>query len=272
MWRGLSARGSATDNLAVLHNKNRLVHAFSRSGWIQDTLGEVLSRSVTSCAGMTVSGLRRIPQGEEAEDAFDAHILGPLDMLGLIGAATVVGSLMYGVGICWRQCLELHYQPEELETGMDDEKMVQMLKSAGPCSDLPPLALAEIVDLSDDDFIVRRLHLVIVDTWRQKWLVRNNVDQLRSSMRTEAAGPLTRNTTPIRLSAENGRQQHQVSVWLCSGWEHLSVLLHLPNTEDHSLQVERIIGSHSSIPRYPDQVCEASCQEAHCNTGLLPCR
>ena len=131
-------------------------------------------------------------------------------MWGLIGAATVVGSLMYGVGMCWRQCLELHYQQEELETGMDDEKMVQMLKSAGPCSDLPPLALAEIVHLSDDEFIVRRLHLVIVDTWRQKWLLRNNVSQLRSSMRTEAAGPLTRNTTPIRLSAENGRQQHQV--------------------------------------------------------------
>ena len=177
-----------------------------------------------------LSGLRRIPQAEEAEDAFDVQleeaaaratvaltrakelcvILGPLDMLGLIGAATVVGSLMYGVGICWRQCLELHYQQRELETGMDDEKMVQMLKSAGPCSDLPPLALAEIVHLSDDEFIVRRLHLVIVDTWRQKWLVRNNVSQLRSSMRTEAAGPLTRNTTPIRLSAENGRQQHQV--------------------------------------------------------------
>ena len=117
---------------------------------------------------------------------------------------------MYGVGICWRQGLELHYQQEELETGMDDEKMVQMLKGAGPCSDLPPLALAEIVDLSEHEFIVRRLHLVIVDTWRKKWLIRNNVDQLRSSMRTETAGPLTRNTTPIRLSAEDGRQQHQV--------------------------------------------------------------
>ena len=156
---------SPEDNLAVLHNKNRLVHAFSRSGWIQDTLGEVLSRSVTSCAGMTakvtiiaqtrigfLSGLRRIPKGEEAEDAFHVQleeaaaratvaltrarelcvILGPLDMLGLIGAATVVGCLMYGVGICWRQSLELHYQQEELETGMNDERMVQMLKQAGP--------------------------------------------------------------------------------------------------------------------------------------------
>ena len=120
-------------------------------------------------------------------------------MLELIGAATVVGSLMYGVEIYWRQDLELYHQQEELATGMDDEKMVQMLKSAGPCSDLPPLALAEIVDLSEYEFIVRRLHLVIVDTWRQKWLVRNNVDQLQKSMRNATAGPLTRNTTPIRL-------------------------------------------------------------------------
>ena len=70
------------ETLAVLHNKNRLVHAFSRSGWIQDTLGEILLRSVTSCAGMTakvtiiaktrigfLSGLRRIPHGEEAENS-----------------------------------------------------------------------------------------------------------------------------------------------------------------------------------------------------------
>ena len=119
------------ETLAVLHNKNRLVHAFCRSGWIQDTEGEVLSRSVTSCAGMTakvtiiaqtrigfLSGLRRFSGGEGAEEAYDVQmeeaaaratvaltrakelcvILGPLDMLGLIGAATVIGSLMYGVG------------------------------------------------------------------------------------------------------------------------------------------------------------------------------
>ena len=41
------------DSLAVLHNKNRLVHAFGRSGWVHDTRGEVVSRSITSCAGMT---------------------------------------------------------------------------------------------------------------------------------------------------------------------------------------------------------------------------
>ena len=221
------------ETLAVLHNKNRLVHAFCRSGWIQDTEGEVLSRSVTSCAGMTakvtiiaqtrigfLSGLRRFPGGEGAEDAYEVQmeeaaaratvaltrakelcvILGPLDMLGLIGAATVIGSLMYGVGICWRQDLELHYQQRrELEGDMDDLQMVRQLKAAGPCSDLPPLALAEVVHLTKEEFQVRRLHLIIVDMWRQKWLPDKTVDLLRRSMRTVSAGPLTLNTTPIRL-------------------------------------------------------------------------
>ena len=183
------------ETLAVLHNKNRLVHAFCRSGWIQDTDGMVLARSVASCAGMTakvtiiaqtriglLSGLRRFAGGEEAEDAYDVQreeaaaratvaltrakelcvILGPLDMLGLIGAATVIGSLMYGVGLCWQQGLEFHYQHKELGGEMDDEQMVQQLKDAGACSELPPLALAEVVHLIDDDFQVRRLHLIMV--------------------------------------------------------------------------------------------------------------
>ena len=41
------------DSLAVLRNKNRLVHAFSRSGWIQDTLGEVVSRSEKMCLALS---------------------------------------------------------------------------------------------------------------------------------------------------------------------------------------------------------------------------
>ena len=75
-------------------------------------------------------------------------------MLGLIGPATVIGSLMYGVGLCWQQDLEFHYQHKELGGDMDDEQMVQQLKAAGPCSELPPLALAEVVHLSDEEFQV----------------------------------------------------------------------------------------------------------------------
>ena len=249
------------ETLAVLHNKNRLVHAFCRSGWIQDTDGMVLSRSVTSCAGMTakvtiiaqtrigfLSGLRRFAGGEEAEDAYDVQreeaaaratvaltrakelcvILGPLDMLGLIGAATVIGSLMYGVGLCWQQGLEFHYQHKELGGEMDDEQMVQQLKDAGACSELPPLALAEVVHLIDDDFQVRRLHLIMVDLWRQKWLPAQTIGLLRKSMRAVPAGPRTLNTTPIRLSASTGRRQHQIRFVygrLCLGRQHLSMLL-----------------------------------------------
>ena len=66
--------------------------------------------------------------------------------------------------------------------GMDDEQMVQQLKAASPCSDLPPLALAEVVHLIDEEFQVRRLHLIIVDMWRQKWLkvVHGHTDVLYS--------------------------------------------------------------------------------------------
>ena len=138
---------------------------------------------------------------------------------------------------CWRQDLELHYQHEEAEAGMDDAKMIDMLKDAGPCSALPPLALAEVVHVSDDEFIVRRLHLVIVDTWRQKWLLRKNVAQLRSAMRGETAGPLTRNTTPIRLTASSGRHQHQVRFvygYALDGSTFPCYCIYPARAEDHS--------------------------------------
>ena len=261
------------ETLAVLHNKNRLVHAFCRSGWIQDTEGMVLSRSVTSCAGMTakvtiiaqtrigfLSGPRRFAGGEGAEDAYEVQceeaaaratvaltrakelcvILGPLDMLGLIGAATVIGSLMYGVGLCWQQDLEFHYQHKELGGDMDDEQMVQQLKAAGPCAELPPLALAEVVHLIDEEFQVRRLHLIIVDLWRQKWLPGQTICLLRNSMRAVTAGPRTLNTTPIRLSASGGRRQHQVRFtygYALDGSTYPCYCVYPERGEDHSFQL-----------------------------------
>ena len=220
-----------------------------------------------------LSGLRRIPHGEEAENSFDVQreeaaaratvaltrakelcvILGPLDMLGLISAATVVGSLMYGVGICWRQDLELHYQQEEAEASMDDVKMIDMLKNARPCSALPPLALGEIVHVSEEKFTVRRLHLIIVDTWRQKWLSHKNVAQLRSAMREETEGPRTRNTTPIRLTANSGRHQHQVRfVYGCAldGSTFPCYCLYPARADDHSFQLmDSVTGYISAIPQ-----------------------
>ena len=43
--------------LAVLHNRNKIVNAFASTEWVAGSdwaqIGAVLSRSVTSCAGMT---------------------------------------------------------------------------------------------------------------------------------------------------------------------------------------------------------------------------
>ena len=43
----------STDNLAVLHNQNRMVEEFGLRAWVAQSKRQVISRSVTSCAGMT---------------------------------------------------------------------------------------------------------------------------------------------------------------------------------------------------------------------------
>ena len=95
---------------------------------------QVISRSVTSCAGMTAymvvvaqtkigfltgsrgQKFRDLPEEERRTQEEEVYaratvaftrarkmcvIFCPLDMKGLIGAATVMGSLMYGAGHCW---------------------------------------------------------------------------------------------------------------------------------------------------------------------------
>ena len=43
----------STDNLAVLHNQNHMVQEFGLSAWVAQSKRQVISRSVTSCAGIT---------------------------------------------------------------------------------------------------------------------------------------------------------------------------------------------------------------------------
>ena len=40
-------------DLAVLHNRNKMVNAFANTEWVSGSGGAIISRSVTSCAGMT---------------------------------------------------------------------------------------------------------------------------------------------------------------------------------------------------------------------------
>ena len=123
------------DNLAVLHNQNEMVRGFGMSAWVSQSQKQVISRCVTSYAGMTaymvilaqtrvgfLSGgrgqkFRDLPDDERLTQLEEAYaratvaltrarkmciIFGPLDMKGIIGAATVMGSLVYGTGHCWK--------------------------------------------------------------------------------------------------------------------------------------------------------------------------
>ena len=116
-------------DLAVLHNRNKMVNAFTNTEWVSGSGGAIISRSVTSCAGMTaflvllaqtrvgfLSGGRgksfhQLPAQEQASQKEEAYaratvaltraqqicfIMGPLDMQGLVGAATIIGCLKYG--------------------------------------------------------------------------------------------------------------------------------------------------------------------------------
>ena len=105
--------------LAVLHNRNDMSGALNSSIWVANSEGRVISRGVTSCAGMTAQHVLLAQTkigfltGDE-DIAFRnsratvaltraqrfCFIMCPLDMKGIIGAATLVGCLQHGVGIC----------------------------------------------------------------------------------------------------------------------------------------------------------------------------
>ena len=213
-------------NLAVLHNRNKMVNAFATTEWVAGSDGAVLSRSVTSCAGMTaylvllaqtrvgfLSGGRGktfhqlTPQEQSAqkEEAFARAtvaltrarqiciIMGPLDMRGLVGAATIMGCLKYGA--CFsgldakdQPVLQIRLEDEDLLEAPDDSAFLQSLRisSSRVNGVYPPLALAEAF-ITDDDRTprVRRLHLIVVDlkrrrrlaTWVSKQLLKVKVDE-----------------------------------------------------------------------------------------------
>ena len=207
----------STDNLAVLHNQNHMVQEFGLSAWVAQSKRKVISRSVTSCAGMTAfmvvvaqtkigfltggrgQRFRGLPEEERHTQEEEAYaratvaftrarkmcvIFCPLDMKGLIGAATVMGSLMYGAGHCWHGTISMHLRSSSLEDCPGDDQFLSSLDHndvpGGTMAQrrYPPVALIECVaDIMQKHHKVRRLHLVIVDLWRP-WKI--NQAQVRS--------------------------------------------------------------------------------------------
>ena len=72
-------------------------------------------------------------------------IMGPLDMKGLFGAATVMGTLMYGAGHVWAGHAHFYLHDHELSRSPPNEAFIDMLKQncclSGP--HFPPPAIVE---------------------------------------------------------------------------------------------------------------------------------
>ena len=192
----------AKSSLAILHNRNKMVNLFRASNWVTNSMDSVVSRGVTTCAGMTAhtvivaqtrvgfltggrkQSFRDLVQEEQSvqlEEAFDRAtvaitrarslclIMEPLDMKGVLGAATVVGSLMYGAGQVWAGLAHFHLHDRSVQGPPTDAQFIQML-SANCClngPDFPPPCRVEVLkDYVQHIYKVRRLHLIVVHLWR----------------------------------------------------------------------------------------------------------
>ena len=229
-------------NLAVLHNRNKMVNAFATTEWVAGSAGAVLSRSVTSCAGMTAylvllaqtkvgflsggrgKGFQQLtPQEQDAqkEEAYARAtvaltrakqiclIMGPLDMRGLVGAATVIGCLKYGA--CFsgfdadgEPLVLLQLKDDDLLEAPDDSAFLQSLRIS--CSRVngvyPPLSMAEAFLVNDDPTPrVRRLHLIIVDLKRRGRLA-NQVRRRLARMNVVGYANRCWNALPIRYKQD----------------------------------------------------------------------
>ena len=163
---------------------------FKASSWVSEAQGAVVSRGVTTCAGMTahtvivaqtkvgfLTGGRRasfldLPHGRATVALTRARslcvILGPLDMKGLLGAATVIGSLMYGAGHAFKGQANFYLHAGSIRNSPSDAEFGHLLASSNSLTspELPPLAIAEALqDNVSHWYKIRRLHLIIVDTW-----------------------------------------------------------------------------------------------------------
>ena len=176
--------------------------ALNSSDWAVNWKGRVISRGVTSCAGMTaqhvllaqtkigfltwgrghsfqeLSPEQKLSQREEAfaratvalTRAQSCFIMCPLDMKGIIGAATVVGCLQHGAGVCDEQStgssLIVELKASSLVSSREDGNFLAALRHSATVKtgEFPPAALLELYHepgaVADR---LRRLHLMIVD-------------------------------------------------------------------------------------------------------------
>ena len=135
-------------------------------------------------------------------------IMGPLDMKGLLGAATVIGCLKYGAGLCGfnpeQRDVCIHLRESDIGKGPDDAAFLLSLQRSisNDRGVYPPLALAEIYrnDVSTQTKI-RRLHLLVVDLERTK-CVSDDVYWQFQKVRVSTCYTECFNTLPVPIADE----------------------------------------------------------------------
>ena len=136
-------------------------------------------------------------------------IMGPLDMRGLLGAATVIGCFKYGAGVCGvhvsNPAAEVFLKDGSLNDGPDDEAFLlsvrRSLKTARGA--YPPVALAEIFQEYKSPLTkIRRLHLMVVDLGRSRSVSPQVYqDFMNCRLSHDLAGSL--NTLPVPISRKD---------------------------------------------------------------------
>ena len=152
--------GSYFSWTASMHNRNDMTNLFRASNWVSSSNDSIVSRG-TTCAGMTAhtvllaqtkvgfltggrkKSFRLLSEDEQRVQLEEAYaratvaitrarslclIMGSLDMKGLLGAATVMGTLMYGARHVWEGEARFYLHDGELSGSPPDETFIHMLQ------------------------------------------------------------------------------------------------------------------------------------------------
>ena len=145
-------------------------------------------------------------------------------MRGLPGAATVIGCLKYGAGVCGvhvsNQAAEVFLRDGSLNDGPDDEAFLQSLRRSLKTARgaYPPVALAEIYQEYKSPLTkIRRLHLMVVDLGRSRSVSPQVYqDFMNCRVSLDPAGSL--NTLPVPISGKDCPFKTRYSMSLHMEW------------------------------------------------------
>ena len=203
-------------DLAVLHNRNKMVTSCAGMTAYLVLLAQTRVGFLSGGRGKSFNQLTPQEQAAQKEEAFAratvaltraqqiCFIMGPLDMRGLVGAATIMGCLKYGACFSGLDDQDdpvflVRLKDENLLEAPDDSAFLQSLRYS--CARVngvyPPLALAEAFITEEDSAPrVRRLHLMVVDLHRRRRMA-DRVLRLLTDLQVDRCADECLNTLPI---------------------------------------------------------------------------